>query len=255
MKIGLIIVGDEILSGKRSDRHLAAVTRILSQRGLRLNWVRILEDDLGSLQVCFRETFRSDDLVFSTGGIGITPDDLTRQAVAAALGVELERHPEGEEVLRRVAKEFGREPEPQHYAFIEFPAGAQLIPNPELGTPGFSVGNHYFLPGFSQMAWPMIKWVLDNHFPGLCNNSSTADSVVVKDCYEVDLIPFIEELIQSFPGVSSFSLPASATGIPQTEIGFKGESSDVSKAMSVLKQRLDANKLNWHSVGASKSTI
>ena len=89
MNFGAIIIGDEILSGKRQDRHFAKMAEILSARGLRLSWVSYLGDDRARLTEAFRQSFASGDVVFSFGGIGNTPDDHTRQAVAEALGVDL----------------------------------------------------------------------------------------------------------------------------------------------------------------------
>jgi molybdopterin-biosynthesis enzyme MoeA-like protein len=92
-QFGLIIVGDEILSGKRQDKHLAKVIELLSARGLALAWVRYVGDDRPRITAALREAFASGDIVFSCGGIGATPDDHTRQCAAAALGRPLELHP------------------------------------------------------------------------------------------------------------------------------------------------------------------
>jgi molybdopterin-biosynthesis enzyme MoeA-like protein len=92
--IGLVIVGDEILSGKRQDKHLAKVIALLTARGLALSWARYVGDDRPRIIAALREAFTSGDIAFSCGGIGATPDDHTRQCAAAALGVELALHPE-----------------------------------------------------------------------------------------------------------------------------------------------------------------
>ena len=89
LRIGLVIVGDEILSGKREDKHLAKVIALLGQRGLTLAWAQYAGDDRAALVELYRRTFASGEVVFSCGGIGSTPDDHTRQAAAAALGVPL----------------------------------------------------------------------------------------------------------------------------------------------------------------------
>src|SRR5574343_1715783 len=94
---GAIIIGDEILSGKRQDKHFARIAEMLGARGLRLSWVDYLGDDRQRLTETFRRTMAAGDVVFSCGGIGNTPDDHTRQAVAMALGVDLALHPERSE--------------------------------------------------------------------------------------------------------------------------------------------------------------
>ena len=87
MKIGLIIVGDEILSGKREDKRLAKVIELLAKRGMALSWVRYCGDEPEQLTADLAHAMRSGDLVFSCGGIGATPDDHTRQCAASAWGL------------------------------------------------------------------------------------------------------------------------------------------------------------------------
>ena len=89
MNIGLIIIGDEILSGKRKDAHLPKVIELLSARGMALSWARYLGDDRDRITQALAQAFHSGDVVFSCGGIGATPDDHTRQSAAKALGVSL----------------------------------------------------------------------------------------------------------------------------------------------------------------------
>ncbi|MFQ6687306.1 molybdopterin-binding protein, partial [Bordetella pertussis] len=84
-RIGLIIVGDEILSGRRQDKHFSKVVELLGARGLKLSWAELLPDDRATLAAVLRRSFASGDIVFSCGGIGGTPDDHTRQAAAEAL--------------------------------------------------------------------------------------------------------------------------------------------------------------------------
>ena len=91
---GAIIIGDEIMRGKRQDKHFGRAIEILAARGLHLDWVAYLGDDRARLTEALRRTLAGDDVVFSFGGIGVTPDDHTRQAAAAAAGVALQLHPD-----------------------------------------------------------------------------------------------------------------------------------------------------------------
>ncbi|MFM7972357.1 MAG: molybdopterin-binding protein, partial [Betaproteobacteria bacterium] len=93
MNFGLIIVGDEILSGKRQDKHLPKVIELLTTRGLQLSWARYVGDERERITAVIRDAHASVDVVFSCGGIGATPDDHTRQCAAAALGLGLALHP------------------------------------------------------------------------------------------------------------------------------------------------------------------
>src|SRR3569623_2846091 len=92
MKIGLIIIGDEILSGKRRDRRFAHVVSALAGRGMDLGWCRIIGDEPALISQTLQQAFSSGDLVFCCGVIGATPDDYTRAAAAQAAGVPLVRH-------------------------------------------------------------------------------------------------------------------------------------------------------------------
>ncbi|MEA3115909.1 MAG: hypothetical protein QOG58_5708, partial [Caballeronia sp.] len=100
MGFGMVIIGDEILSGRRTDKHLPKVIELLSSRGLSLDWAVYIGDDRERITATLKRSFASGDIVFSTGGIGATPDDHTRQCAAAALGVPLELHPEAAELIR-----------------------------------------------------------------------------------------------------------------------------------------------------------
>jgi molybdopterin-biosynthesis enzyme MoeA-like protein len=219
MNIGLIIVGDEILSGKRQDKHLAKVIELLSARGLQLAWARFVGDDRPLITTALQDAFAGGDLVFSCGGIGATPDDHTRQCAAAALGVELALHPGARDLIlermRDVAAEQGKPFEPdrpdnQHRLNMGvFPLGATLIPNPFNKIPGFTVGHVHFVPGFPVMAWPMIAWVLDQHYAHLQGGAAQVErSVIVFGAMEASLTPLMEDIEARFAGIKVFSLPS-----------------------------------------------
>ena len=162
MNIGLIIVGDEILSGKRRDQHLPRSIELLAARGMKLSWARYAGDERERITADLRHAFASGDLVFCCGGIGATPDDHTRQSAAAALGVELALHPQARDLIiqrmREVAAEQGqvfdaeRDDNLHRLNMGVFPVGARIIPNPYNRIAGFSVGDVHFVPGFPVMA-------------------------------------------------------------------------------------------------------
>jgi molybdopterin-biosynthesis enzyme MoeA-like protein len=248
MAIGLIIIGDEILSGKRADKHFPKVVELLTARGMQLGWAEYVGDDPKRITATIRRTLDSGDLVFSSGGIGATPDDHTRQCAAAALGVPLVLHPEArvriEERTADMARAAGKEAdfnsaENLHRLKMgEFPQGAEIIPNPYNKIPGFSIarsatGGHHFVPGFPVMAWPMIEWVLDTHYPHLLRKAAWLEkSVLVYEMAESTLTPMMEEIEAEFPEVKVFSLPS--VGDENTrrhiELGVKGEPAQVAAA-------------------------
>lgn len=251
MDVGLIIVGDEILSGKRQDKHLAKVIELLAARGLALSWARYVGDERPRITQALRDAFAGGDLVFCTGGIGATPDDHTRQCAAAALGVALELHPEARalilERMRDVAAEQGQPFDPERADNLHrlnmgvFPAGAALVPNPYNKIPGFSVGHVHFVPGFPVMAWPMIEWVLDRRYADLHGGARTVErSVIVFGAMEASLTPLMEEVEARFTGVRVFSLPSVDHPVwgRHIELGVKGEHDPV-EAFEVLRAELE----------------
>lgn len=250
MNIGLIVIGDEILSGRRQDKHLARVIELLAVRGMALAWARYSGDERARITPLLREAFASGDVVFSCGGIGATPDDHTRQCAAAALGVPLRLHPQARELIvqrmRDVAAEQGLAFEPQRADNLHrlnmgvFPEGATLIPNPYNRIPGFSIGNVHFLPGFPVMAWPMIEWLLDTQYPALQGRGRQRErSLIVQGSMEATLTPLMETIERRFPGIRVFSLPCVDEQHEHgrhIELGVKGEPAQVDAAFSVLRQ-------------------
>ena len=245
---GAIIIGDELLSGKRQDKHFAKIAEMLGARGLRLSWVEYLGDDRERLTATFKRTMAAGDVVFSCGGIGNTPDDQTRQAVAAALGVGLELHPEGYEELKARFK--GEEITDQRRQLVTFPAGVQIVPNPFNRIPGFMANEHYFAPGFPQMAHPMIEWALDTFYRDLFQ---AVDGKVEKaflltgpTAYESALLDLMEHIVADYPTLRLFSLP-SLVGKERKhlELGVEGEPALVDKAMAEIRVAVEQRGVTW----------
>jgi molybdopterin-biosynthesis enzyme MoeA-like protein len=241
---GLIVIGDEILSGRREDRHFGTVRRLLGERGLRLAWVSYLGDDRERLTETLRRTFSGSDLVLSTGGIGATPDDHTRQAAAAALGVPLVLHPEAAALIEARTREVSLPVTPERLRMGELPVGATLIPNPVNRIPGFSVADHHFVPGFPAMATPMIEWVLDTRYPHLFHRETLAEaSFVVHGLAEATLTPLMETVERELPGVRVFSLPhldPERRTAYRIELGAKGPPDAVREAAQRLRAGAEA---------------
>ena len=248
---GLIIIGDEILSGKRADKHLPRVVELLQVRGLSLAWSRCVGDDRDRITAVLRDAFASADVVFSCGGIGATPDDHTRQCAAAALGEDLRLHPHARDLIEQrmceLAIERGETYDPDRPDNVHrfnmgvFPASAPIIPNPYNSIPGFSCdgsggGTVHFVPGFPVMAWPMIENLLDTdyadwHEPGAWQERS----VVVMGAMEATLTPLMEAVEREHP-VKVFSLPS--VDHPEygrhIELGVKGRPEAVNPAFTQL---------------------
>ncbi|MBK9362253.1 MAG: competence/damage-inducible protein A [Rubrivivax sp.] len=248
---GLIIVGDEILSGKRQDKHLPRVIEMLSARGLALAWARYVGDDRPRITAALREAFASGDIVFSCGGIGATPDDHTRQCAAAALDVPLELHPGAKALIQArmqdMAREQGQPYEPERSDNLHrlqmgvFPRGAALIPNPYNKIPGFSVGDVHFMPGFPVMAHPMIEGLLDGRYAHLHGSGAQTEmSVLVFGAMEATLTPLMERIEAGHPGIKVFSLPSVDHPVHgrHIELGVKGQGDAVAAAYAALRDGL-----------------
>jgi len=257
MKFGLIIVGDEILSGKRRDAHLPKVIELLTARGLALAWARYVGDDRVLITDALRHAFASGDAVFCCGGIGATPDDHTRQCAAAALGRELVLHPQAKvlilERMRDIAQERGEPYEPDRPDNVHrlnmgvFPVGAQIIANPYNKIPGFSTGDVHFVPGFPVMAHPMIESLLDTRYRSLHGSQVVSErSIIVFGAMEASLTPLMESIERDHAGVRIFSLPS--VDHPQygrhIELGVKGSPAAVEAAYGSLRAALQSMEIS-----------
>ena len=233
---GAFIIGDELLVGKRQDKHLPFVIEALAKRGLRLSWAHYLGDEPPRITAALKQSFASEDVVFSFGGIGATPDDHTRQCAAAALNVQLKLHQDAE---REIRARFGGEVTPQRLQMGEFPAGSAIIPNPVNRIPGFTLRDHHFVPGFPQMAWPMVEWVLDTKYGKLFNRDRWAEaSIFVYEAGESQLIPAMQAVEAEFKGLKVFSLPSMGRDGSRihVELGVRGAPAEVEPAMQKLRQ-------------------
>lgn len=242
--IGAIIVGDEILSGKRQDGHFRRVIETLARRGLELKWCRLVGDDPALLTETLRQTYAGGDIVFSFGGIGATPDDHTRQCAAAAANVPLVRH---SAAVAEIEARFGEDAYPHRILMADLPQGSDIVPNPFNRVPGFSFRQHHFLPGFPQMAWPMLEWVLDTLYPEMRVEVPDIEAIItVYDTLENNLVDMMHELVQRYPEVRFSSLPHIGVGDERKlELGVKGAQATVEEAMAWLKQGVGERGLRW----------
>lgn len=240
--IGLILIGDELLSGKRRDEHLANAARITAERGMEVDWVRIEHDDLVRLTAVFRETMASQDIVFSYGGIGATPDDVTREAAAAAAGVGLVRHPQ---IVAALEKRYGAEAYPYRIRMAEIPENAELIPNPPYMVPGFYLRNHHFLPGFPDMSARMLAATLDERYRSLHHTPPVEQLIEIEGVPESELVPQMDRILANNPGIRLSSLPSARSTGWLVEIGLKGPAQQVDVAVAQFQRELDERGAIW----------
>lgn len=249
---GALILGDEILSGRRADKHLPQLIEMLQQRGLSLSYAHVLGDDPARITQQLKLLFATADVVFSFGGIGATPDDHTRQCAAAALGEPLVLHPGARELITQRMQEMalkqGQFFDPDHpdsqrrLNMGVFPASATLIHNPYNRIPGFTCLGHgggrvHFVPGFPVMAWPMVASVLDQGYAHwFAPGAWVEKSVIVYGAMEATLTPLMEQIESDHAGIKVFSLPSVDHPLhgKHVELGVKGAASAVEAAYAHL---------------------
>lgn len=247
MNFGAIIIGDEILSGKRVDQHFRKIIDLLGERGLRLSWVEYLGDERSRIAETLKRSFASGEAVFSFGGIGNTPDDHTRQAAAEALGVDLVLHPDAE---REIRARFGDQVNATRLLLGTFPRGVDIVPNPFNRIAGFCVRDHYFLPGFPQMAHPMAAWALDTFYAHLFNRNPTVDKAFLltgPNAYESALLDLMERIVAKYPALRLFSLPSIGEDGQRRhlELGVEGVETLVDQVMEEIRQEVERREITW----------
>lgn len=243
LRIGLLIIGDEILSGKRQDRHFPKAIEIAGSRGLSVSWSMYLPDEPQTITDVLVSTMARDDVVFSFGGIGATPDDHTRQCAAHAAGVELALHPDAK---REIEAQFGTEAYPRRIEMGIFPVGSRIIPNAYNRIPGFSMGRHHFLPGFPSMAWTMMEWVFDQEYLDRQHEFVPIDiAIIVKEAGESQLIDLMNDCLRRFPGCKVFSLPTLTAEGRRIELGVRGEAVLAEEAFEFLKRGVTTLGFDW----------
>ncbi|MGV3581474.1 MAG: competence/damage-inducible protein A [Methylophilus sp.] len=242
---GIYIIGDEILSGKRQDAHLSKVVELLTSRGLQLSWANYLGDIPNQITDSLRASMARGDIVFSFGGIGATPDDYTRQCAADAASVPIVRHTGA---VAEIEARYGETAYPKRVLMADFPKGCDLIPNPINRVAGFSINEHYFVPGFPEMAHPMVEWVLETYYQHLFHTQDyLEDSILVTEAGESDLIDLMNHMLAQYPMLKLFSLPRTNQR-RTTEVGMKGASEQVKLAMEDLKAGITTLGYPWVSL-------
>ena len=204
----LLVIGDEILSGRTQDLNVAQVARWLNEQGIRLAEVRIVPDDIGRIAETVNALRKSHDYLFTTGGIGPTHDDITVDAMAAAFGVPAIIHPEARKILEDYYRDRPGGLTEARLRMARVPEGAELIPNPQSGAPGVKMGNVYILAGVPNIAASMLEALT-----GKLEGGRPVVSVTVgARAAESDVADLLRETEDSNPGVAIGSYPCFRDG-------------------------------------------
>jgi molybdenum cofactor synthesis domain-containing protein len=202
MEATIICIGDEILSGDITDLNSTWLAKNLTELGTVVKKIEVIPDDIEVIVDTLRKT--GADVVIITGGLGPTHDDVTRQAVADALGLKLVRDPEGVKVVEASAARHGRAPLPQSYAMADIPETSEVIPNPVGAAPGFIINDRVFtFPGVPAEMKAMFELVKER-FGG----KKLAVDWLITRRPESDIVPALNEAVRMFPMVTFGSYPS-----------------------------------------------
>ena len=199
----LVVIGDEILSGRTQDRNVGQVATWLNDHGIRLAEVRIIPDDLDRIGETINSLRSQHDYLFTTGGIGPTHDDITVDAIAAAFGVPVIVHPDARRILEEYYRGRPGGLTEARLRMARTPEGAELLLNPSSGAPGVKMGNVYILAGVPHIAASMLEALT-----GKLEGGRPIVSVTVgARAPESDVADLLRETEEAHPGVAIGSYP------------------------------------------------
>ena len=199
----LVVIGDEILSGRTQDKNVAQVATWLNEQGIRLAEVRIVPDDKRRIAGTVNELRAAHDYLFTTGGIGPTHDDITVDAIAEAFNVAVVIHPDARAILEDYYRDRPGGLNEARLRMARVPEGAELIPNPTSGAPGVKIGNVYMMAGVPHIASSMLEALT-----GKLEGGRPIVSVTVgARAAESEVADLLRETEESHPGVAIGSYP------------------------------------------------
>jgi molybdenum cofactor synthesis domain-containing protein len=199
----LLVIGDEILSGRTKDKNIGYVAEYLTNIGIDLKEVRVVPDAEPQIVAALNALRARYTYVFTTGGIGPTHDDITADAVAKAFGVSIDYHPRAVEILRARLAETGGAMNEARMRMTRLPAGAELVLNKISAAPGFWIGNVIVMAGVPQIMQVMLEYVA----PKLRTGAKMLSETVRADCREGDIGTELGAIAQAHPGVVIGSYP------------------------------------------------
>jgi molybdenum cofactor synthesis domain-containing protein len=205
----LVVIGDEILSGRTQDKNVAQVATWLNDQGIRLAEVRVVPDVIERIADAVNALRSTHDYVFTTGGIGPTHDDITVDAIATALDVPVVIHPDARRILEDYYRDRPGGVTDARLRMARVPEGAELIPNPTSGAPGVKIANVYIMAGVPYIAASMLEALT-----GKLQGGRPIVSVTVgARAPESDVADLLRETEAAHPGVAIGSYPFFKEGL------------------------------------------
>ena len=231
----LLVIGDEILSGRTQDKNVAQVALWLNEQGIRLSEVRVVPDHIDRIAEAVNALREAYDYLFTTGGIGPTHDDITVDAMAAAFGVPVLIDPAARKILEDYYRDRPRGLTEARLRMARVPQGAELISNPYSGAPGVKMGNVYILAGVPSIAASMLEGLT-----GKLEGGRPIVSVTVgARAAESEVADLLRETEAANPGVAIGSYPFFSEGRHGANFVIRSEDGELARRTAQqLSQRL-----------------
>ena len=199
----ILVIGDEILSGRTKDKNIGYIAEYLTAIGIDLKEVRVVSDDETAIVTALNALRAAYTYVFTTGGIGPTHDDITADCVAKAFGVSIDYHPEAMRIISERAAKMGAEMNEARKRMARIPAGASLVENKVSGAPGFRIGNVIVMAGVPSI----MQGMLDAVAPTLKTGVKMLSESIRADLREGDVGSELGEIARANPDVTIGSYP------------------------------------------------
>ena len=231
----LMVIGDEILSGRTKDRNIGTVAEHLSEAGIRLKEVRIVPDEEAEIIAGVNALRSRYNYLFTTGGIGPTHDDITADSLARAFGVPIDIDPRAKKVLADHYGERGLELTPARLRMARIPAGASLILNPVSGAPGFRIGNVIVMAGVPEI----MRLMLERVMPDLESGTKLLSVTISVDRLESEIADIFSAHQRRFRDVVMGSYPTLREGCPVADLVLRcADAARLREAADALKAAL-----------------
>jgi len=235
-----LVIGDEILSGRTADRNINYLAKHLTSVGIRLAEVRIIADDRSAIVAAVNELRARYTYLFTTGGIGPTHDDVTAEAIANALGVDIGIDARALETLRAYFAKRGVEATPARLRMARIPHGATLVRNAISVAPGFMIANVIVLAGIPEV----MQVMLDDVTPRLATGSKLQTQTIKLTRAEGDVADLFAAHQQTFPDVAMGSYPSFSDGRVSTQLVLRStDSARLLEARDSLLSKLKSSGL------------
>ncbi len=200
---GLLVIGDEVLSGRTKDKNIGFTAEYLTAIGIDLKEVRVVPDEEAEIVAALNAMRVRYTYVFTTGGIGPTHDDITADAVAKAFNVAIDYHPRAVEILRERIEKTGGTMNEARMRMTRVPAGGELVLNKVSAAPGFRIGNVVVMAGVPSVMQAMLEYVT----PQLKTGAKMLSDSVQADCREGDIGTELGVVAKTYPDVIIGSYP------------------------------------------------